>query len=191
MSFNPFLNLYNLEQNYENQEVQELKINAMQYMGRICDSGRDMRDQYCRGDYNDACVSAEQLTENALNAVAELNGGLPSKYQNHHTLVNRKRNFCPDLSVSNNSLRRMEKAYKNRYPNPETKRIQHQYTKEEAKKMITDACEVGDYALDKLDITLSERFEKFGEPTEVKDISSFKLLNLLFNGSTIEYKYTF
>lgn len=189
MAFNSFLNLNSIEAHYETQENQESKMKAMQYTGRIYDSARDMRDQYCRGDFNGACVSAEQLTENALNAVAELNGGLPSKYQNHHTLVDRKKNFCPNLPVSNNSLRRMQKAYSNRYPDPQTKMIRHQYTKEEAKSMICDACDVGDYALDALDISLDERFKQFGEPAEFKSIDDFNLRNILFNGSTKEYCY--
>lgn len=175
---------------YEQQEQQQEFENALQYTGRIYESGRDMRDQYCRGDYNDACTSAEQLTENSLNAVAELNGGLTDEFQNHITLVKRKKKYCPELPVSNNSLRRMEKAYKNRYPDPTTKKIQHQYTQEEAKKMIIDACKVGDYALNILDISIYERFKQFGEPSDKKDIDSLKLQNLLFNGSTNEYNYT-
>lgn len=180
---------YNLEQLYENHENQQAQENAMQYTGRIYDAGRDMRDQYCRGDFNAACVSAEQLTENALNVIAELKGGLPAKYQNHTTLVERKKDFCPDLSVSNKGLRRMETAYKNRYPNYQTKKISHQYTQEEAKKMIIDACIAGDYALDELDISLEERFKQFGNPSNMNDMDSFKMVNLLFNGTTNEYKY--
>lgn len=186
---NYFINSSNIEQVYENQEEQQAQENALQYTNRIYECGRDMRDQYCRGDYNDACVSAEQFTENSLNAIAELNGGLTSKYQNHVTLVQRKKDFCPELPVSNNSLRRMEKAYKNRYPNQNTKKITHHYNKEEAKQMIVDACAVGDYALDSLDISLTDRFEQFGNPSNTNNIDSFKLQNLLFNGATNEYTY--
>ena len=136
-----------------------------------------------RSDYNNACASAEQFTENSLNAIAELNGGLTNDFQNHITLVERKKNFCPKLPISNNALRRMEKAYKNRYPDKKTKKISHQYNKEETKRMILDACNVGDYALDTLNIPLDERFKQFGEPSEINNIDSFKLQNLLFNGS--------
>lgn len=181
---------YDIAQVYEQQEQQQELENALQYTGRIYETGRDMRDQYCRGDYNSACVSAEQLSENSLNAVAELNGGLSSKHRNHVTLVDRKKEYCPTLDVSNNSLRKMQTAYKNRYPDPNTKKIQHQYTKEEAKKMIIDACKIGDYALDTLDISLQDRFKQFGEPSEINDIDSFKMINLLFNGSTKNVTYT-
>lgn len=186
---NQILTEYNLQQAYENQEHQQAYENAMQYTGRMYDAGRDMRDQYCRGDYNDACVSAEQLTENALNAIAELNGGLQPEYRNHYTLVDRKKQYCSDLPISNNSLRKMQNAYKNRYPNNRTNKIPHQYTRLEAQKMIVDACKVGDYALDSLDISLAERFKQFGKPSKMNDIDSFKLQNLLFNGSTNEYTY--
>lgn len=172
----------------EQQECDE-SIKAKQYLGQIFSSARDMRDQYSRGDYNMACVSAEQVTENSLNVFAELNGGLPAKYKNHTTLVNRKKEFCGDLEISNNSLRRMQKAYKNRYPNQDTSKIEYQYTKAQAKNMIIDACKVGDRAMDALDISLSERFNELGHPENEDSIERFKMQNLLFNGTTNEYKY--
>lgn len=188
VNLNPLF--YNVAQVYEQQKQQQQELkNAIEYTDRIYESGRDMRDQYCRGDYNDACVSAEQVTEYSLNAIAELNGGLPKKYRNHTTLVDKKEAYCPDLPVSNDSLKNMEMAYKNRYPHPKTKKIQYHFTKDEAQKMISDACEIGDYALDALDISLQDRFEQFGKPAEVNDIDSFKMVNLLFNGSASDVTY--
>ena len=58
----------------EQQQPQEQQKKAMAYYGRICSSARSMRDEYVRGDYNDACASAEQLTEYSLNAIAEKQG---------------------------------------------------------------------------------------------------------------------
>lgn len=187
VNFDPLT--HDAAQVYEQQEQQQDLENALEYTGRIYDSGRDMRDQYCRGDYNDACVSAEQLTENSLNAIAELNGGLPNEYRNHTTLAKRKEAYCPDLPITNDSLKNMEEAYKNRYPHPKTKKIQHQYSKEETKEMIKDACEAGDYALNSLDIPYEERFNQFGKPSKIEDIDSLKMYNLLFNGSTNEVTY--
>lgn len=175
----------------QQQQVQDQSQNyAMQYYGRICDTARDMRDQYCRGDYSDACVSAEQLTENSLNAIGELNGGLSDKFKNHTTLVQRKKDFVPDLSISNGALKRMEKAYINRYPDSNTSLISKNYTKPEAQKMILDACGVADVALNALDISYYERFSQFGEPQNFNNVDSFLLQNMLFNGSSPIYCYT-
>ncbi|GLB26501.1 hypothetical protein LXJ15735_27420 [Lacrimispora xylanolytica] len=175
----------------QQQQVQDQsQIYAMQYYGRICDTARDMRDQYCRGDYNDACASAEQLTENSLNAIGELNGGLSDNYRNHTTLVQRKKDFAPDLSISNRALKRMEKAYINRYPDPNTSLISKNYTKPEAQKMILDACGVADVALDSLNISHYERFNQFGMPQNFNSVDSFMLQHMLFNGTSPAYCYT-
>ena len=173
----------------EQQQPQEQQKKAMAYYGRICSSARSMRDEYVRGDYNDACASAEQLTEYSLNAIAEMNGGLDERYMNHRTLVNRKKEYIPDLEISNNSLRRMQAAYKNKYPNPNTHQIQHNYNQDEARNMITDAMVAGEEALNVLNIPLQERYKQFGQPSDTDNIDSFHLRNLLFNGQTQEYTY--
>ena len=38
----------------EQQQPQEQQKKAMAYYGHICSSARSMRDEYVRGDYNDA-----------------------------------------------------------------------------------------------------------------------------------------
>jgi HEPN domain-containing protein len=173
----------------EQQQPQEQQKKAMAYYGRICSSARSMRDEYVRGDYNDACASAEQLTEYSLNAIAEMNGGLDERYMNHRTLVNRKKEYIPDLEISNKSLRRMQAAYKNKYPNPNTHQIQHNYNQDEARNMIKDAMVAGEEALNVLNIPLQERYKQFGQPSDTDNIDSFHLRNLLFNGQTQEYTY--
>lgn len=173
----------------EQQQSQEQQKKAMAYYGRICSSARSMRDEYVRGDYNDACASAEQLTEYSLNAIAEMNGGLDERYMNHRTLVNRKKEYIPDLEISNNSLRRMQAAYKNKYPNPNTHQIQYNYNQDEARNMIKDAMVAGEEALNALNIPLQERYKQFGQPSDTNNIDSFHLRNLLFNGQTQEYTY--
>lgn len=173
----------------EQQQSQEQQKKAMAYYGRICSSARSMRDEYVRGDYNDACASAEQLTEYSLDAIAEMNGGLDERYMNHRTLVNRKREYIPDLEISNNSLRRMQAAYKNKYPDPNTHQIQYNYNQDEARNMIKDAMVAGEEALNALNILLQERYKQFGQPSDTNNIDSFHLRNLLFNGQTQEYTY--
>jgi HEPN domain-containing protein len=173
----------------EQQQSQEQQKKAMAYYGRICSSARSMRDEYVRGDYNDACASAEQLTEYSLDAIAEMNGGLDERYMNHRTLVNRKKEYIPDLEISNNSLRRMQAAYKNKYPDPNTHQIQYNYNQDEARNMIKDAMVAGEEALNVLNIPLQERYKQFGQPSDTNNIDSFHLRNLLFNGQTQEYTY--
>lgn len=173
----------------EQQQSQEQQKKAMAYYGRICSSARSMRDEYVRGDYNDACASAEQLTEYSLDAIAEMNGGLDERYMNHRTLVNRKKEYIPDLEISNNSLRRMQVAYKNKYPDPNTHQIQYNYNQDEARNMIKDAMVAGEEALNALNIPLQERYKQFGQPSDTNNIDSFHLRNLLFNGQTQEYTY--
>lgn len=173
----------------EQQQPQEQQKKAMAYYGRICSSARSMRDEYVRGDYNDACASAEQLTEYSLDAIAEMNGGLDERYMNHRTLVNRKKEYIPDLEISNRSLRRMQAAYKNKYPNPNTHQIQYNYNQDEARNMIKDAMVAGEEALNTLNIPLQERYKQFGQPRDTNNIDSFHLQNLLFNGQTQEYTY--
>jgi HEPN domain-containing protein len=173
----------------EQQQSQEQQKKAMAYYGRICSSARSMRDEYVRGDYNDACASAEQLTEYSLDAIAEMNGGLDERYMNHRTLVNRKKEYIPDLEISNNSLRRMQVAYKNKYPDPNTHQIQYNYNQDEARNMIKDAMVVGEEALNALNIPLQERYKQFGHPSDTNNIDGFHLRNLLFNGQTQEYTY--
>lgn len=178
---------YVIEQ--QQQQQQQQQKNAMEYYGRICSSARSMRDEYVRGDYNDACASAEQLTEYSLNAIAEMNGGLKKKYMNHVTLVDRKERYKPDLEISDESLRRMQAAYKNKYPNPNTHQIQYNYNRDEAQNMIKDAMVAGEEALNTLDIPLQERYKQFGHPSDTNSIDSFHLRSLLFNGQTQEYTY--
>lgn len=173
----------------EQQQQQQQQKNAMEYYGRICSSARSMRDEYVRGDYNDACASAEQLTEYSLNAIAEMSGGLDQRYRNHITLVDRKKEYIPDLEISNNSLRRMQAAYKNKYPNPNTHQIQYNYNQDEARNMIKDATIAGEEALNALNIPLQERYKQFGQPSDTNSIDSFHLRSLLFNGQTQEYTY--
>lgn len=173
----------------EQPQQQQQQKNAMQYYGRICSSARSMRNEYVRGDYNDACASAEQLTEYSLNAIAEMNGGLKKKYMNHVTLVDRKKRYKPDLEISDESLRRMQAAYKNKYPNPNTHQIQYNYNQDEARNMIKDAMVAGEEALNTLDIPLQERYKQFGHPSDTNSIDSFHLRSLLFNGQTQGYTY--